>query len=220
VAGLDLGDLGDLGDLTDPADLVDLVNPDNSTVPNNGLQTPSVRTLRWPDDFPADIGAGLTDAIFVTGLPMQSAYNFDVTLPPSVDSDETVLFVMNLSEDRQVGGQVCSGEPDCTGTVFYPTVTLQLVSFDSGAASIAVTPSPTLPLINQGTAADPFELTLDEDQMLFEGSIGAATQTQQQIIQGQSFYQISGLLAYAGAVDAQCDPSYSGSNRCVLVAQS
>jgi subtilisin-like proprotein convertase family protein len=234
-------DLGDLGDLTDPADLVDLVNPDNSTVPNNGLQTPSVRTLRWPDDFPADIGAGLTDAIFVTGLPMQSAYNFDVTLPPSVDSDETVLFVMNLSEDRQVGGQVCSGEPDCTGTVFYPTVTLQLVSFDSGAASIAVTPSPTLPLINQGTAADPFELTLDEDQMLFEGSIGAATQTQQQIIQGQSFYQISGLLAgsryevdlltegdgnvdmtaaYAGAVDAQCDPSYSGSNRCVLVAQS
>ena len=171
-------------------DSIDLSPPDGV---GNTLGTPSIRTLAWPGDFPANIRSGLTDTIMVTGLQTQSAYDFDVTLPPSVDVDETQLFVLNLSEDQQVGGAVCTGDPDCTGTVIHNTVTLQLVSFDSGDATISITPSAEPALINRGSRDNPVPLTLANDQQSFPGTVGAAVQTQQQVSRGQSFYRINGL---------------------------
>lgn len=237
--------IGDLGDITDLVNAgTGTAGTDNSGTGTTGtgttgFPTPLVRTLNWPVDFPADIKAGLTDTILVNGLPTRSAYDFDVTLPALVDSDDTALFVMNLSEDQQVGGQVCTGDPDCTGTVNYATVSLQLVSFDSGTASIAITPSSSRALINEGSVNSPVKLMLSGDQLSYEGSVGAAAQTAQQIVSGKSHYLLEGLTAgsrykinlanetdndiemtvnYAVGVDAQCDPSYSGTSRCVLVA--
>jgi subtilisin-like proprotein convertase family protein len=223
-------DIGDIGDITD------IVNID---VPNPGFQEPLVRTLNWPADFPADIRAGLTDTVLIKGLPTQSAYDFDVTLPASVDAENTTLFVLNLSEDEQEGGQVCIGDPDCTGTVVFSTVSLQLVSFDSGTASVSITPSTTPALVNEGTSQNPVELLMAGDELRVMGTVGAPTQTSAQIIGGESYYRIEGLvtgyryqieldspsdndvvmeLTRSNGQEAPCDPSYSGGNRCVLIA--
>jgi len=170
-----IGDIGDLEDLV------------------TGNPTPSIRTLVWPGDFPADLQAGLTDPVFVSGLPLQTAYDFDVTLPATVDGERTTLFVLNLSEDQQFGGPVCYGDPSCTGTVTLSTVSLQLVSFDAGTASIDIRPSSTPALVNEGTVTAPVSLVFSGDQLSYSGTVGASRSTQDQITSGQSFYRLSNL---------------------------
>jgi subtilisin-like proprotein convertase family protein len=210
--------------------------PDVSDPGGQGT-APAIRTLEWPADFPADIGAGLTDAVLVQGLQPQAAYFFDVTLPVSVDSDDATLFVMNLDAAAQAGGPVCYGDPDCTGTVTANQVSIQLVSARSGTATLDIQPSSTPALINEGSGENPLELDLTSGSVVYAGSIGGTQAAQNQLRIGESFYRLTELtigdryeIVLNDASDndvallfdetAQCDPAYSGSTRCILIAGS
>ena len=204
--------------------------------PGGPYPIPETRTLQWPADFPATIRAGLTDTVFVEGLPLQAAYWFDVALPEAVDSEDVTLFVLNSDIENQSGGAVCYGDPDCIGTVTSGRISLQLVSFASGAATLSITPSATPALINEGSEANPVLLTVSSTQLLHTGTVGGVRTSQGGLQSGRSFYRLNDLqigqrysimLSDPSDNDPEllfdtdsmrCDPSYSGSLRCVLIA--
>ena len=148
----------------------------------NGVESPvplpSIRTLRWPTDFPAQIQAGLTDTLLITGLQTATAYDFDVTLPSSVSSDESTLFVLNQDSANQTGSPVCYGDPDCTGTVIGNQVSLQLVSASSGAATLSIELSTDPALVSEGSSGNPVVLDVASGSYNHAGTVGATQAAQ------------------------------------------
>ncbi len=191
----------------------------------------------YPEDFPLAQSTSLLHAAFrVTGLSQRTAYRFSTS--GTTEQSLQALFVFNVTEDNSVVSPVCMDTAVCNGTVSGSSALIILVSANSNANNHTFTIEPTgdRAVYNEGTEIVP--VLLNEPLPLqHNGAVGPIQSDGDQLIAGQSYYQLTGLtpgsryriemtdrsagrakVNFTTPTDLLCDPNFSDTLSCQFVA--